>query len=71
MQNGDAPTVAEAVGEIAEILAKAYLRYSKLPIAGAAPGGIRLTESLDNTAEPSPHELRLTGQRGPGKESAQ
>ncbi|MCL4486740.1 MAG: hypothetical protein M1570_01250 [Chloroflexi bacterium] len=71
MQIGEAPTVAEAVGEIAEILAKAYLRYSKLPLTGAAPGAIRSTQALDNTGEPSPHGLTLTGQRGPGKESAQ
>ena len=69
MQNGDIPTVAEAVGEIAEILAKAYLRYSKLPLRTAAPGAIRSTQPLDNTGEPSPHGLTLTGQRRPGKES--
>lgn len=69
MQNGDVPTVGEAVREIAEILAKAYLRYSKLPLTDAAPGVIRSTQALDNTAEPSPHGLTLTGQRRPGKES--
>ncbi len=38
MQNGGRPTVAGAVGEIAEMLAKAYLRYSKLLLTGAASG---------------------------------
>ena len=71
MQIGEVPTVAEAVSEIAEILAKAYLRYSKLPLTGATPGAIRSTQALDNTGEPSPHGLTLTGQRGPGKESGQ
>ncbi len=71
MQNGEAPTVAETVGEIAEILARAFLRYSKLPLTGVAPDAIRSTQALDNTGEPSPHGLTLTGQRGPGKESGQ
>ncbi len=70
MQNGEAPTVAEAVGEIAGILSKAYLRYSKLLLTDAAPDAIRSTQALDNTGEPSPHGVALTGQRGPGKESA-
>jgi hypothetical protein len=70
MQNGEVPTVAEAVGEIAELLSKAYLRYSELPLTGAAPVAIRSTQHLDNTGEPSPHGVALTGQRRPGKESA-
>ncbi len=70
MQNGEVATVSDAVGEIAEILAKAYLRCSKLAIAEATPGAIRLTQALDNTGEPSPHGLTLTGQRVPGKDSA-
>jgi len=70
MQDGEAPTVAEAVGEIAEILAKAYLRYLELPLTGPTRGSIRSTQALDNTAEPSPHEPTLTGQRRPRKESA-
>lgn len=70
MQNGEGPTVAEAVGEIAEMLAKAYLRYSQLPLTGTDPGEIRSTQALDKTGEPSPHGLTLTGQRGPGKDSA-
>jgi hypothetical protein len=70
MQNGEAPTVAEAIGEIAELLAKAYLRYSKLPLTGTAPEPIRSTRALDKTGEPSPHGLTLTGRRGHGKESA-
>lgn len=70
MQNGVTPTVAEAVGDVAEILAKAYLRYSNLPLTGTAQGTIRSTEALDNTGEPSSHGLTLTGQRMPGEESA-
>ena len=69
MQNGEAPTVAEALGEIAEILAKAYLRYSQLPLTDTASGTVRSTQALDKTGEPSPHELTLTGRRRPGKES--
>ena len=70
MQNGDVATVSDAVGEIAEILAKAYLRYSKLLLTGAAPDAMRSTQALDNAGEPSPYGLTLTGQRVPGKESA-
>jgi hypothetical protein len=70
MQNGEAPTALEAVGEIAELLAKAYSRYIGIRPGGPAQAVLASTEALDNTGEPSPQGLTFTGQRGPGKESA-
>jgi hypothetical protein len=71
MQNGEVSTVDEAVGEIAALLATAYQRYATLRLVRPAPEALPSTEALDNTGEPSPHELRLTGRRGHRKESAQ
>ena len=71
MQRGEGPTVDEAVSGIATLLAKAYQRYAKFRLVRATEEALPSTEALDNTGEPSPHELTLTGQRGRGKESAQ
>ena len=35
MQNGEGTTVDSAVNEISELLAKAYLRYSRVAAGGA------------------------------------
>jgi hypothetical protein len=73
MQFGGEHKVDDATCEIAALLATAYQRYAKLrlvrtvSVAAALPS----TEGLDNTGEPSPHELTLTGRRGHRKESAQ
>jgi hypothetical protein len=64
MQNYE---IGEAVGEIAQILAKAYLRYSKLPLTTAVPRAIRSTEFLANTRKPSVHGMTLTGPCGLGR----
>ena len=59
------------LSEIAALLATAYQRYAKLRLVRTAPAALPSTEGLDNTGEPSPHELTLTGRRGHRKESAQ
>lgn len=70
MQNGEGTTVDNAVNEISELLARAYLRYSRVRLTERATEALQSTECLDNTGEPSPHGLTLTDQRGHGKESA-
>lgn len=71
MENGEGTTVDDAVNNISELLAKAYLRYSRVRLAESAKVALQSTECLDNTGEPSPHGLTLTGQRAHEKESAQ
>ena len=71
MQNSEEITVDAAVSEISELLATAYQRYSRAPADRTAAEALPSTECLDNTGEPSPHGLTLTGQRGHEKESAQ
>ena len=71
MQNSKETSVDAAVIDISELLAKAYLRYSRARLIVSAAGALQSTECLDNTGEPSPHGLTLTGQRGHEKESAQ
>ena len=53
----------EAIGEIAALLAAAFRRHARLPKVGAPKQPLQSTESLDNTVEPSPHELKLTRRR--------
>ena len=71
MQNSEETSVDAAVSDISELLAKAYLRYSRARLTVTAAEALQSTECLDNTGEPSPHGLTLTGQRGHEKESAQ
>jgi hypothetical protein len=71
MQNGEGTTVDSAVSEISELLAKAYLRYSRARLTERVTEALQSTECLDNTGELSPYGLTLTGQRGHRKESAQ
>jgi hypothetical protein len=70
VQNGEGTTIDDAVDDISELLAKAYLRYSRVQRTESATKALQSTECLDNTGELSPHGLTLTGQRGHGKESA-
>ena len=70
MQLGEEHEVDDAISEIAALLATAYQRYAKLRLIRTPPAALPSTEDLDNTGEPSPHELTLTGRRG-RKESAQ
>ncbi len=53
----------EAIGEIAALLAEAYRRRAQLRQVGAPNQPLSSTESLDNTGEPSLHELTLTRRR--------
>lgn len=71
MEHGERCALDDALNDISELLARAYLRYSRVRLARAAEDALRSTECLDNTGETSPHGLTLTGQRGHGKESAQ
>jgi len=71
MQFGERNEVDDATSEIAALLATAYQRYAKLRLVRTASAALPSTEGLDNTGEPRPHELTLTGRRGPRKESAQ
>ena len=68
MQYGQGSTANEAVTQIAELFAKAYRRYAELRLLRPAPEALPSTEALANTAEPSVHELTLTGQKGHRKE---
>ena len=70
MQNGEGTTVDSALNEISELLARAYLRYSRVRLTERATEALQSTECLDNTGELSPHGLTLTGQRGHREESA-
>jgi len=71
MEVGDARTTDDAVNDISELFARAYLRYARVKLAKSLEVALRSTECLDTTGEVSPHGLTLTGQRGPRKESAQ
>lgn len=53
----------EAVREIARLLAVAYRRHARVRQVGVTNPPLPSTEALDNTGEPSPHELTLTGRR--------
>ena len=63
MQAADEPRVDDVLSEITILLAAAYQRRARIrlirPVAGLLPS----TEDLDNTGEPSPHELTLTRRR--------
>jgi hypothetical protein len=71
MRNGQGTTVDDAINDISELLAGAYQRRAKFRLTGQATDALQSTEGLDNTGEPSPYELTLTGQRGHRKESSQ
>ena len=71
MELGEEHKVDDAASEIAALLATAYQRYAKLRLVRTVPAALPSTKGLDNTGEPSPHELTLTGRRGHRKESAQ
>jgi hypothetical protein len=63
MQAGDEPRVDDGLSEITTLLAAAYQRRSRIRLIRAAPESLPSTEALDNTGEPSPHELTLTRRR--------
>jgi hypothetical protein len=69
VQNSKETSVDAAVSDISELLAKAYLRYSRARLTLSAAEALQSTERLDNRGELSPHGLTLTGQRGHEKES--
>lgn len=63
MEVGEEPTVDDAITEIAALLAVAYQRRARMRLVRSATEAFLSTEALDNTGEPSPHELTLTRQR--------
>jgi hypothetical protein len=63
MQRGEEPKVDDAVHELAALPAAAYQRRARIRLVRSAPEPLPSTEALDNTGEPSPHELTLTSQR--------
>ena len=71
MQLGEEQKVDDATSEIAALLATAYQRHAKLRLVRTGLAALQSTEGLDNSGEPSPHVLTLTGRRGHRKESAQ
>lgn len=57
------PSLDGAIREIAALLAVAYRRHARVLQVGALNQPLSSTERLDNTGEPSPHELTLTRRR--------
>jgi len=63
MQHGEEPKVDDAIKEIGALLAAAYQRRARILLVRTTPEPLPSTEGLDNTGEPSVHELKLTRQR--------
>jgi hypothetical protein len=63
------PSFDEAIREIAALLAVAYRRHAQLRQVGPPNQPLPSTEGLDNTGEPSPHELTLTRRRKESRKS--
>lgn len=57
------PSFDEAIREIAALLAVAHRRYARIRQVHSLKLPLQSTEALDNTGEPSPHELTLTRRR--------
>ena len=63
MQASDEPKVDDVLSEITTLLAAAYQRRARIRLIRPVGGPMPSTEDLDNTGEPSPHELTLTRRR--------
>ena len=63
MQHGEEPKVDDAIREIAALLVAAYKRRTRIRFFHPTPEPLSSTKGLDNTDEPSVHELTLTGRR--------
>ena len=63
MQPSDDLSVDDVIVEITALLAAAYQRRARLRLIRPTQEPLPSTEALDNTAEPSPHELTLTRRR--------
>jgi len=57
------PTLDETIREVAALLAVAYRRHAQVRRVDSPSPPLLSTEALDNTGEPSPHELTLTRRR--------
>jgi len=67
MQPGEAQDEVDLLRDITALLATAYQRRAEIRLIQPITSPLQSTEELDNTAEPSLHELTLTR---PRKESA-
>lgn len=63
------PSLDEAIREVATLLAVAYRRQARILRVDPATTPLASTERLDNTGEPSPHELTLTRRRKESRRS--
>lgn len=63
------PTLDETIHEIAALLAVAYRRHARVRQISSPNPPLPSTEGLDNTGEPSPHELTLTRRRKESRKS--
>ena len=63
MQRGEERHVEGSIKEIAELLASAYQRHSRIRLISPTSQSI---EALANRTEPSVHELTLTRRREEG-----
>jgi len=63
MQPGETQDKHDLLRDITALLATAYQRRARIRLISPVAGALQSTEKLDNTAEPSPHELTLTRQR--------
>lgn len=63
------PTLDETIHEVAPLLAAAYRRYARIRQVNSLKAPLQSTEALDNTGEPSPHELTLTRRRKESRRS--
>jgi hypothetical protein len=63
MHGGDEPKVEDAIHEVGALLAAAYKRRAAIRLVPTTLEPTPSTGGLDNTGQPSVHELRLTTQR--------
>jgi len=63
------PTLDETIHEVAALLAVVYRRYVRIRQVNSLKAPLQSTEALDNTGEPSPHELTLTRRRKESRRS--
>ena len=63
MQPGEDVSLDDVLSEITILLAAACQRRARIRLIRPVAGPLPSTEDLDNTGEPSPHELTLTRRR--------
>lgn len=68
MPKGETSDIDDVLKDIAALLASAYTRRARMRLVPPSLGALLSTEELANLAEPSVHELTLTGQRRESKQ---